>query len=113
MRKLVIWCADIGSIRNKRFGWCRAETGKEETFKYGVSIENFAAGIAQDLSNEQKIALGFECPLFIPLSGNPIYLTKARQGEGDRAWSAGAGCGALATGLTECAWVFSKIKDST
>jgi hypothetical protein len=113
LKYIILWCADIGSIKNKRFGWCRAELGTNLSFSYGVNIEDFATGIAQDLSSGYKVALGFECPLFVPISDNPVYLTSARTGEGDRPWSAGAGCGALATGLTECAWIFSRIKELT
>ncbi|WP_186431379.1 hypothetical protein [Clostridium sp. BSD9I1] len=112
MQNIIVWCADVGSIKNKRFGWCRAELGTDEGLRCGISIEDFAIGIAQDLSNGYKIALGFECPLFVPITDNPIYLTSGRIGEGDRPWSAGAGCGSLATGLTECAWILAKVKDS-
>jgi hypothetical protein len=110
VQDVVIWCADIGSIKNKRFGWCRAELGIRGNSSLSVSIEDFATGIANDLSNGHKIALGFECPLFVPVSTNPLNLTSARVGEGDRPWSAVAGCGALATGLTETAWILSRVK---
>jgi hypothetical protein len=56
------------------------------------------------------VALGFECPLFVPLNLQPEALTTARSGEGSRPWSAGAGCGALATGLVQVAWILRKIR---
>ncbi|HEY8892900.1 MAG TPA: hypothetical protein VIM70_21965 [Clostridium sp.] len=108
MGNLVIWCADIGSIKKKNFGWCRAELGKIDSWSIGTSIEEFSIGIAKDLSNGYKVAVGFECPLFLPISDEPLNLTSARKGEGDRAWS--AGCGALATGLTETVWILNRIK---
>lgn len=111
MSDLVIWCADIGSIKNKNFGWCRAELGEAGSFSIGTSIEDFAIGIAKDLSSGYKVALGFECPLFVPIPDDPLFLTSARKGEKDRAWSAGAGCGALATGLTETTWILNRIKE--
>lgn len=111
MQDFVIWCADIGSIKNKKFGWCRAELGIRETISLGVNIEEFTTGIASDLSNGYKVALGFECPLFVPVSISPLNLTSARKGEGDRPWSAGAGCGVLATGLTETTWIFSRVNE--
>lgn len=111
MSDLIIWCADIGSIKKKNFGWCRAELGEANRFSIGTSIEEFAIGIAKDLSSGYKVALGFECPLFLPIPEDPLYLTSARKGEGDRPWSAGAGCGALATGLTETTWIFSRIEE--
>lgn len=111
MNSLVVWCADIGSIKKNRFGWCRAELGTSNSFSMGSSIEDFAIGIARDLSKGNKVAVGFECPLFVPISDNPLNLTSARNGEKDRAWSAGAGCGALATGLTETVWILNRIKE--
>ncbi|MTK13319.1 MAG: hypothetical protein F8N39_14910 [Clostridiaceae bacterium] len=111
MNDLVIWCADIGSVKNKKFGWCRGTTGVKDDFIMGSSIQDFAGGIAKDLSNGYKVALGFECPLFVPLSDDPVKLTSARKGEGDRAWSASAGGTVLATGLTETAWILSRVKE--
>lgn len=111
MKDVVIWCADIGSIKKKNFGWCRGRIGNKDDFLLGSSIQDFADGIAKDISNGYKVALGFECPLFVPITKNPLNLTNARIGEGDRPWSAGAGCGALATGLTETAWILVRIKE--
>ena len=108
---MIIWCADIGSIKKKNFGWCRAELGKIDSWSIGTSIEEFSIGIAKDLSNGYKVAVGFECPLFLPIPDEPLNLTSARNGEKDRAWSAGAGCGALATGLTETVWILNRIKE--
>jgi len=108
MNDLVVLVADIGSIRKNRFGWYRI-TAKEDT-EAGRDIRDFVKAIAKDLSHGQKVALGFECPLFVPVSDNPVYLTSAREGEGNRAWSAGAGSGSLTTGLTICVWVFEQIK---
>jgi len=57
-----------------------------------------------------KVALGFECPLWLPVADDPRELTAAREGEHNRPWSAGAGTGSLATGLTEVAWVLRRIR---
>jgi hypothetical protein len=38
-----------------------------------------------------------------------MRLGKARAGKRDRAWSATAGAGALATGLVQAAWVLAKV----
>lgn len=104
----VVWAADVGSIKNKRFGWCCAES--KESFISGTNIFDFVKGISDDLSAGMKIALGFECPLFVPVTNDPNHLTSARPGEGNRSWSAGAGSGALAIGLTESVWVFENIR---
>ena len=74
------------------------------------SIQELAREIATDLNCGTPVALGFECPLFVPLPEDPNYLTSARVGEKDRAWSAGAGAACLATGLTETVWILEKIR---
>ena len=107
MKEIIIYCADIGSIKNNNFGWCRGYNSK---FDEGTDIIEFSSRISKDLSEGKMVALGFECPLFVPISKNPLFLTAARQGEGDRAWSAGAGCGALSTGLTESVFILNEIK---
>lgn len=77
----------------------------------GTNINNFVQLIAEDIDNERKVCLGFECPLFLELPVDPVHLTSARKGEGSRPWSAGAGAGSLATGLTEVLWVLNEIKE--
>ena len=49
--------------------------------------------------------------MFLPITDDPIFLTSARKGEAGRAWSAGAGCSVLATGLTETTWILSRVKE--
>ena len=39
-----------------------------------------------------------------------MRLTAARRGDGSRAWSAGAGTGALATGLVEVCWILREVR---
>jgi len=110
MSGISVWVADIGSVKRNRFGWCRL-VRRKSGFDYGVgtNIEEFAQGIANDLNDGIRVALGFECPLFVPVAAVPASLTDARCGEGSRAWSAGAGTGALATGLVQCVWVFETV----
>jgi len=105
-----VYCADIGSVANKCFGWAVA-LAPNAAVDEADDIEGLTTAVAQALAAGEKVALGFECPLFVPLPDDPQELTKARDGEGSRPWSAGAGCGALATGLTETVWILSKIKE--
>jgi hypothetical protein len=111
LSEIVVWAADIGSVANNKFGWCRSDS--EDDFKLGRDIIAFAKGISDDITNGRKVALGFECPLFVPVTKNPIGLTSKRDGEGNRPWSASAGTCVLAAGLTECVWVFEQIRDMT
>lgn len=108
---LAVWAVDIGSVKRRNFGWCRLAHDTAET---GGDIRALVSGIARDLDGGMVVALGFECPLFVPITDDPVLLTSARTGERgpgmtSRAWSAGAGSGALATGLTESVWVLEQI----
>jgi hypothetical protein len=56
-----------------------------------------------------QAALLLEAPMSVPVPGGQLDawrgLGKARRGERNRPWSAGAGAGALATGLAQGAWM--------
>jgi len=103
---LLTVCADIGSVTNGNFGWWSSDGAS------GFEPSTMSASIASALNNNRPVALGFECPLFVPFVDDESQLTRARPGEGSRAWSAGAGCGALATGLVQVAWVLRAIQSA-
>ena len=109
MSSLVIYCADVGSVSKGNFGWARLECAESPTCIVGQEIREFANRIADDLNAKHPVALGFECPLFIPVTNDPELLTSARDGEGNRPWSAGAGAASLVTGLSETIWVLTQI----
>jgi len=72
-------------------------------------------GIVADLEQSRSVALGFECPLFIPITENPMLLTCARDGEApkggeSRPWSASSGSYALAIGLAESVWILEQVQ---
>jgi hypothetical protein len=101
---IVIACADVGTVAKGNFGWWSSlgESGNRPS----ALAEHLSAA----LNAGRPVALGFECPLFAPLLDDELCLTKARPGEGSRPWSAGAGCGALTTGLVQTAWVLREIR---
>ncbi len=107
LKNLAIFCADIGSIKTGKFGWAAALPDRANI--EGHSIQDFAEHISNEIRTEAKVALGFECPLFVPMRREPREVNGARNGEGNRSWSAGAGTGALATGLVEVLWVMNEI----
>jgi hypothetical protein len=108
---LVIHCADIGSIKGGNFGWARlAVDASDPVCNTGYEIQSFIDAIAADINAGHRVALGFECPLFVPVSDDPKELTSARPGEGNRAWSAAAGAASLATGLTETVWILDHVR---
>lgn len=111
---LVVYCADIGSVQRGKFGWVsRRRIGPDPLKSGGTDIQELVTQVACDLNGGKKVALGFECPLWVPVSCDPSELTSARCGEGNRAWSAAAGATSLAAGLTETAWILSRIRSET
>ncbi len=108
---LVVFCADVGSVSTGRFGWARKEPRVDvEQLHDQSKPSQLANAVCEELASGRPVALGFECPLFVPVPSEEIALGRARAGEGNRAWSAGAGTGALATGLVQAAWVLREIR---
>lgn len=108
MKNHLAFCADVGSIPQGNFGWASFIDGE---FKTGTDISILAADIANAINSEFKVSIGFECPLFVPVRDEPRTVASARHGEGQRSWSAGAGTGALATGMVQSLWVMRRVKD--
>ena len=111
MRDLVVFCADVGSVRSGHFAWACGSPPERVAEDLDPSRPaDLAQAVADRLHGNRPVALGFECPLFVPVPESDQMLGTARAGEGNRAWSAGAGPGALATGLVQVAWLLSKIR---
>lgn len=106
MAQIAICCADIGSVEQGKFGWASCPEAADADHASPRSLVRF---VAERLEAKVKVALGFECPLWVPVADEPSDLTKARIGEGNRAWSARAGAYTLAIGLTEVAWILDQI----
>lgn len=110
MHGLVVFCADVGSVRAGNFGWARTEP-RDAVAEYDSSSPvHLVAAVVDELQAGRPVALGFECPLFVPVPASAAALGAGRGGEGNRPWSAGAGVGALATGLVQAAWVLAAIR---
>jgi hypothetical protein len=77
----------------------------------GTDMGVFAEAITDAIKRKVKVSLGFECPLFVPVRDDPQRVASARTGDGQRSWSAGAGTGALATGMVQSLWVLRRVKD--
>jgi hypothetical protein len=102
----IVVCADIGSVAKGNFAWW---SSSEES---GLTPSSLAKHVSSTLNASKAVALGFECPLYVPLAENELELTNARQGESSRAWSASAGSTVLATGLVQVAWVLREIRNT-
>jgi len=111
VRDLVIYCADVGSIARGHFGWARARANAlQESLTGGTDIGALAERVAGDLNDGVPVALGFECPLWVPVAKAAERLTSGRPVDGDRPWSSGAGAGSLVVGLTEVVWVLEGVR---
>jgi hypothetical protein len=111
MDDLVVFCADVGSVKRGNFGWARTTPEASVVAEHDASSPaDLAGAVLEELRADRPVALGFECPLFVPVPDEPLALGSARSGEGNRSWSAGAGTGALATGLVQAAWVLATIR---
>jgi hypothetical protein len=110
MRNLVVFCADVGSVRSGNFGWARTEAGAPSLTEYDSSSPAELAGaVADELLSGYPVALGFDCPLFVPVpdldSAWALPATEKEIAHGRRVVEPGA----LATGLVQAAWVLRAI----
>ncbi len=100
----LIAAVDIGSPIAGRLPW--AALPNEQM---GRDIPELVALVAGGL-RKGPVALGFEAPLWVPMRSDPMTVTKARQGEGPRPWSAGAGAYVLATGLAVIPHILTSLR---
>jgi hypothetical protein len=103
---------DIGSVGPPSpFAWAAFEVPNLQPSCTGddpeTAVDALIAGVGQD----HQAALLLEAPMAVPVPRHDGWrgLGKARCGEGNRPWSAGAGAGALATGLAQAAWMLGAI----
>lgn len=103
--KPIVFCADIGSIATGKFAWVALPSRAS-----GDRPSSLANAVAIQLRARCPVALGFECPLFVPINEQEECLGHARPGDGNRSWSAGAGPVVLATGLVQVTWILQEIR---
>jgi hypothetical protein len=105
---LDIFCAAIGSVSGNNFGWFgRLSDG---TAISGTDITAFVTELAKRLNGGNRVALGFEAPMFIPLRENPLELTRCRRGETTPNWIGGPGGAVLATAMAQVPWILGDLK---
>lgn len=98
---------DIGSPAKGRLGWYATAEKLG-----GTDIEELTDLLAAALGLG-PCAIGFEAPMFVPYRIAVDRLTAARPGEGNRAWSAGAGAGALATALVVVPYILRRLREKS
>jgi|SRR5215467_854212 len=105
---------DIGSVRPpSNFAWAAFDAPARDLIRVGEDPEEAVSVLAPGLLAGAQAALLLEAPMAVPVPGTKSdawrRLGKARDGEGNRPWSAGAGAGALATGLAQGAWMLCQL----
>lgn len=100
----LIAAVDIGSPRAGRLGWAILPSGMT-----GKAVGELVDALSEGLERG-PVALGFEAPLWVPARSDELTVTGARVGEKSRAWSAGAGSGALATGLAVIPHILARLR---
>jgi hypothetical protein len=108
-----VYAVDVGSIPGRRLGWARADFpgGRVDPDAHETEIERLVAAVGGELAAGRPVALGFECPLYVPVPDEASSLGKARAGEANRSWSAAAGSGSMATGLVQAAWTLRTLRN--
>ena len=100
----IIGAIDVGAPRN--IGWAIID-GEEEI--HGNDLDAFIDAFAERTKGKPS-ALGFECPLFIPLRSELSKLTAQRDGENGRPWSAGAGATVPTIGLAIVSYTLAQLQ---
>jgi hypothetical protein len=106
---VIAYCVDVGSIAGDRFAWARCDLTRVDEPTSDTQPDPLVESLNVDLQNA-KVALGFECPLFVPVRDDPSRLAAGRDNEGRRPWSAGGGVCSMGTGLVQSIWVFRKLR---
>lgn len=102
---------DIGSVARGRFAWAAIDAPALTLVKQGPDPETAVRALAEGLEAGGRAALVLEAPVAVPVPPGWQDLGRARDGDGDRAWSATAGACALATGLAQAAWLLARLKE--
>jgi hypothetical protein len=98
---------DAGSPGNLGWADSSGKSGGADTLRDAVD----RLGVA--LRAGSRAALGIEAPLWTPRRTDIRTITKARDGEGSRAWSQQTGACAMAAGLGGMGFVFGRLSGLT
>lgn len=111
LRHMVVYACDVGSTRRGNFGWAKVacRNGEIKT-EVSNSIDECIEALNADVESRQKVSIGFECPLFLPVPEQSEQLSHGRHGEGNRSCFAPAGGYVTALGLQQLAFVLSKLR---
>lgn len=101
-------CVDIGSPKKGNVGWALLHG---ETQVTGRDLNVFIALLEPHIRSGRTIAMGFECPLYVPKRADVATMTNCRIGEEGLNWCGGPGASVLATGLAQTNWVLTRMAE--
>ncbi len=104
----VVACLDIGSPKKGNVGWAILHGTGRET---GGDLLAFVDALVGHLVAGRTVAVGFECPLYVPKRADPATMTNCRVGEEGLNWCGGPGASVLATGLAQVNWCLARIAE--
>jgi hypothetical protein len=107
LSKPFIFCIDVGSPKN--IGWADSD----QNAGTGEDLASALDRMTKYLCQGRSVALGFEAPIWTPKRKELAKITGNRGGvekTQNRAWSAGAGTGALGAALALMPWCFAYIE---
>lgn len=117
-QKGIIYACDVGTTQCSAktglpsFAWARVnpEDGVIQVSSY---IYRLVQQLESDIRQGYSIALGFEAPLFIPVPEDWKDLSKGREGDGNRPWSASSGAYVTTLGIHQSAWILKRLHESS
>jgi hypothetical protein len=104
----VVACLDIGSPKKGNVGWAILYSDERAT---GGDLHGFINELAGHLAADRTVAVGFECPLYVPMRLDPAAMTDCRVGEQGLNWCGGPGASVLATGLVQVNWCLARLAE--
>ena len=107
----IVYVCNVGPTltRPPRFGWARCVAGSERQISGCADIELLVETLRRDVLQGRSIAIGFESPLFIPVPEKAEHLSRGRDGEGNRSFSAPAGGYVTTLGVHQSAWILREL----
>jgi hypothetical protein len=111
----MIYAVDVGSTLPGRkgiaFAWAKvAEEGHQPVAN--TDPAELASSVSADLRSGHSVALGLEAPLFIPVPRDVHQLSRGRENDGNRAWSAPSGGYVATLALHQAAWLLRELHSS-
>jgi hypothetical protein len=105
---------DVGSVGPpSKFAWAGFDAPGREVVASGIDPGTAVSALLSGLTDGGRAVLLLESPMSVPVPQDAAdswrELGRARDGEGKRPWSAGAGAAVLATGLAQGAWMLRSL----